>query len=182
MVCNVAGHKYLLNSIYFNTLFLVTDLLCPPVWDHVMCWNSTEAGTTALQPCPNYIHRFLLNGNRYLFSKITFMKFQQICLKGQKDHLCRLALVFTTIINVQFSERAIKKMPFLALTRPRGNELLFRNFLYNIPVPDKSFVIELLTCNFVFLCGIIMNLNHPLITSKKKIKIFITLFAHLYRY
>nr|XP_022306668.1 parathyroid hormone/parathyroid hormone-related peptide receptor-like [Crassostrea virginica]XP_022306677.1 parathyroid hormone/parathyroid hormone-related peptide receptor-like [Crassostrea virginica] len=39
-----------------------TDLLCPPVWDHVMCWNSTEAGTTALQPCPNYIHRFLLNG------------------------------------------------------------------------------------------------------------------------
>ena len=93
MLCYVDGHKYLLNSIYFNTLFLVTDLLCPPVWDHVMCWNSTEAGTTALQPCPNYIHRFLLNGYRYLFSKITFMKFQQICLKGQKSHLCRLALV-----------------------------------------------------------------------------------------
>lgn len=124
MVCYVAGHKYLLNSIYFNTLFLVTDLLCPPVWDHVMCWNSTEAGTTALQPCPNYIHRFLLNGNRYLFSKITFMKFQQICLKGQKDHLCRLALVFTTVINVQFSERAIKKLPFLALTRPRGKWII----------------------------------------------------------
>ena len=48
---------------------------------------------------------------------------------------------------------------------------MFRNFLYNIPVPDKSFVIELLTCNFVFFwCGIIINLNHPLITYKKKDK------------
>lgn len=27
-----------------------------------MCWNSTEAGTTVVQPCPNYIHKFLLNG------------------------------------------------------------------------------------------------------------------------
>ncbi|XP_061183075.1 parathyroid hormone/parathyroid hormone-related peptide receptor-like [Saccostrea echinata] len=38
------------------------DLTCPPVWDHVTCWNATEAGVTVKQPCPNYIHKFLLHG------------------------------------------------------------------------------------------------------------------------
>uniref|UniRef100_A0A8W8NMV4 G-protein coupled receptors family 2 profile 1 domain-containing protein n=1 Tax=Magallana gigas TaxID=29159 RepID=A0A8W8NMV4_MAGGI len=37
------------------------DMMCPPIWDYVMCWNATEAGTTVVQPCPNYIHKFLLN-------------------------------------------------------------------------------------------------------------------------
>lgn len=41
---------------------MLTDMMCPPIWDYVMCWNATEAGTTVVQPCPNYIHKFLLNG------------------------------------------------------------------------------------------------------------------------
>ncbi|XP_048728254.2 parathyroid hormone/parathyroid hormone-related peptide receptor-like isoform X2 [Ostrea edulis] len=39
-----------------------TALSCPPVWDHIMCWNATESGATATQPCPSYIHKFLLHG------------------------------------------------------------------------------------------------------------------------
>ncbi|XP_061165719.1 parathyroid hormone/parathyroid hormone-related peptide receptor-like [Saccostrea echinata] len=39
-----------------------TDLLCPPVWDHIMCWRSAKAGTTVSAPCPSYIDRFLVNG------------------------------------------------------------------------------------------------------------------------
>lgn len=46
------------------------DMMCPPIWDYVMCWNATEAGTTVVQPCPNYIHKFLLNG----FAKKTCME------------------------------------------------------------------------------------------------------------
>ncbi|XP_056006960.1 parathyroid hormone/parathyroid hormone-related peptide receptor-like isoform X3 [Ostrea edulis] len=38
------------------------DTLCPPVFDNIMCWNATSPGTTATQPCPNYVHRFLVDG------------------------------------------------------------------------------------------------------------------------
>lgn len=39
-----------------------SDLTCPPVFDNVMCWNVTRAGTNASQPCPGYIDNFRING------------------------------------------------------------------------------------------------------------------------
>lgn len=39
-----------------------SDLICPPVFDNVMCWNVTRAGTNASQPCPGYIDNFRING------------------------------------------------------------------------------------------------------------------------
>nr|XP_022340590.1 pituitary adenylate cyclase-activating polypeptide type I receptor-like isoform X4 [Crassostrea virginica] len=37
-------------------------LSCPPVFDFVMCWTSTEAGTTAVKLCPSYIDNFVKDG------------------------------------------------------------------------------------------------------------------------
>lgn len=31
---------------------------CPMVWDTIMCWPETQAGTHVEQQCPNYIHFF----------------------------------------------------------------------------------------------------------------------------
>ncbi|KAL8561166.1 hypothetical protein ACOMHN_054537 [Nucella lapillus] len=36
---------------------------CPPVWDTLMCWPQTRAGTVAVQPCPDYIDKFKLDQN-----------------------------------------------------------------------------------------------------------------------
>lgn len=35
---------------------------CEQVWDGIMCWPPTQAGTTMKQKCPNYIHKFSENG------------------------------------------------------------------------------------------------------------------------
>jgi Hormone receptor domain len=40
-------------------------LQCPPVWDDITCWNATPAGHLAIQPCPDYYHNFLLDGQKY---------------------------------------------------------------------------------------------------------------------
>lgn len=47
---------------YVLDVFFV-DLTCPPVFDNVMCWNVTRAGTNASQPCPGYIDNFRVNGD-----------------------------------------------------------------------------------------------------------------------
>ncbi|XP_076472966.1 vasoactive intestinal polypeptide receptor 1-like [Babylonia areolata] len=36
---------------------------CSPVWDTLMCWPETRAGTVAVQPCPDYIDKFRLDQN-----------------------------------------------------------------------------------------------------------------------
>ncbi|XP_021376392.1 vasoactive intestinal polypeptide receptor 1-like isoform X2 [Mizuhopecten yessoensis] len=34
------------------------SLKCPRIWDDIMCWSPTDAGTVAVQPCPKYIAKF----------------------------------------------------------------------------------------------------------------------------
>ncbi|XP_076461572.1 secretin receptor-like isoform X2 [Babylonia areolata] len=36
---------------------------CPWVWDRLMCWPETRAGTVSVQPCPDYIDKFRLDQN-----------------------------------------------------------------------------------------------------------------------
>ncbi|XP_069110738.1 secretin receptor-like isoform X1 [Argopecten irradians] len=53
------------------------SLKCPRIWDNIMCWAPTDAGTVASQPCPKYIAKFnyLQNATRMCMPDGTwFMK------------------------------------------------------------------------------------------------------------
>lgn len=41
---------------------------CNRTWDNIMCWPDTEAGTTAVQKCPDYINGFNTLSNAYRLS------------------------------------------------------------------------------------------------------------------
>ncbi|XP_062582349.1 parathyroid hormone/parathyroid hormone-related peptide receptor-like [Saccostrea cucullata] len=78
------------------------DLLCPPIWDHIMCWRSAKPGTTVSAPCPSYIDRFLING----FAKKT-------CTNDgtwyQNPHTNRSWTNFTNCIQSEASQNLLKK-------------------------------------------------------------------------
>ncbi|XP_048769252.1 secretin receptor-like [Ostrea edulis] len=50
-----------LNSTY-QTKPTLTGLHCPFVFDNIMCWPETEAGTVLEQACPDYINNFDIRG------------------------------------------------------------------------------------------------------------------------
>ena len=40
---------------FFFLIFSSSGLYCEPVWDQIMCWEATTAGTMATARCPTYI-------------------------------------------------------------------------------------------------------------------------------
>lgn len=43
------------------------------MFDGIMCWPVTKAGSTCIQPCPSYMYKVLPNGKIiYLYSMITY--------------------------------------------------------------------------------------------------------------
>ncbi|XP_025095429.1 secretin receptor-like isoform X2 [Pomacea canaliculata] len=52
-----------LTSILDNPPLYSNGSHCPPVWDKLMCWPATPAGTTAVQACPNYVNLFRSDEN-----------------------------------------------------------------------------------------------------------------------
>lgn len=55
--CMKVIKSYLYNGSTNNGLY------CEPVWDNVMCWEATAAGTMATQRCPTYIEGLQTDGH-----------------------------------------------------------------------------------------------------------------------
>ncbi|XP_062570589.1 secretin receptor-like isoform X1 [Saccostrea cucullata] len=89
------------------------SLYCEPIWDQIMCWEATLAGTVARKHCPSYIEglntdgfakrQCLENGTWYIPPKrnVSWTDFSD-CVKENKDdypndlldHLARIRLMY----------------------------------------------------------------------------------------
>lgn len=53
----------------YRYIIYVSDTYCEQVFDGLMCWPATKAGTVSVQKCATYVHKFSDKGLSMIMKK-----------------------------------------------------------------------------------------------------------------
>ncbi|XP_061185749.1 secretin receptor-like isoform X2 [Saccostrea echinata] len=140
-------------------------LYCEPIWDQIMCWEATLAGTVARKHCPSYIEglntdgfakrQCLENGTWYIPPRrnVSWTDFSD-CVKNKKDiysndlldHLSRIRLMYNIGYGVSLCSLVIAVFIMLCCRKlsSKSNTLHINLFIAFILRAFMSFLKETL--------------------------------------
>lgn len=103
---------------YSHLLYLTLGPYCNQTWDGIMCWPTTEAGETAEQSCPSYVHGFDLSGaQKYLLIDIHSTVYSSIVIHStpfSSAVIHSIVFISAVIHSTVFSSAVIHSTVFIS--------------------------------------------------------------------